>query len=332
MITRRHALGALLAAKAGAQQPLIGEPAGRIAPPEELINAAEFEAMARRKLDSLAFAEIAGSDRKAFDRITFRPRLMVNTMNLDLSLDLFGDKMFAPILAGPAAMQQRYHPEGELATVSGAGAAKAAVVVSGRSSVPFEKIAAAAKTSLWFQVFPEPDASARARDAIARGAKAICLTLGADTNAADWSAIDTVRKGLSVPFLLKGVMSPADAKAAADRGVQGIVVSSYRGRSANGMAATIEMLPAVADAVSGKIPILVDSGFTRGSDILKALALGARAVVVTRPVLWGLAAHGSRGVQTVLELIQTELARDMAMCGNPNLKSITKAVVRVHRW
>jgi isopentenyl diphosphate isomerase/L-lactate dehydrogenase-like FMN-dependent dehydrogenase len=96
------------------------------------------------------------------------------------------------------------------------------------------------------------------------------------------------------------------------------------------MAAPIEVLPAIAEAVAGKVPILIDGSFRRGSDILKALALGARAVMLGRPPLWALAAYGSAGVQTMLEMLQTELARDMAMCGKPNPKSLDPAVVKIH--
>jgi 4-hydroxymandelate oxidase len=96
------------------------------------------------------------------------------------------------------------------------------------------------------------------------------------------------------------------------------------------MAAPIEVLPAIAEAVAGKAPILIDGSFRRGADILKALALGARAVMLGRPALWALAAYGSAGVQAVLELLQTELARDMAMCGKPNLKSLDPALVKIH--
>jgi isopentenyl diphosphate isomerase/L-lactate dehydrogenase-like FMN-dependent dehydrogenase len=96
------------------------------------------------------------------------------------------------------------------------------------------------------------------------------------------------------------------------------------------MAAPIEVLPAIAEAVAGKAPILIDGSFRRGADILKALALGARAVMLGRPPLWALAAYGSAGVQTMLEMLQTELARDMAMCGKPNLQSLGPGLVKIH--
>jgi isopentenyl diphosphate isomerase/L-lactate dehydrogenase-like FMN-dependent dehydrogenase len=126
-------------------------------------------------------------------------------------------------------------------------------------------------------------------------------------------------------------MSPGEAKRAVSAGVQGLVVSNYAMRTPPGVAAPIEMLPAVVDAVSGKAAILMDGSIRRGSDVLKALALGAQAVLLARPTLWGLAAFGAAGVQNVVELIQTEFARDMVMCGRVNIKSIDSTVVKVHR-
>ena len=311
------------------RQTSIGEPPGRIAPARELVNTFEFEAMARRSLNAAAFAEIAGSDRNAFERITFRPRMMVNTTQLDLTTELFGQRLFAPILVGPASEQKRFHPEGELATVRGASAAKTAMVVSGRASYPIQEIAAQPAATLWYQVYPEPDLDAQRRrigEAVDLGCKALCITIGG----ADWSAIDRLRQGLRVPVVLKGIMTPEEARAAIGKGIDGIVVSNYGGQARSGMAAPIEVLPAIAEAVAGKAPILIDGSFRRGTDILKALALGARAVMLGRPPLWALAAYGAAGVQTMLEMLQTELARDMAMCGRPNLKSLDPSLVKVH--
>jgi isopentenyl diphosphate isomerase/L-lactate dehydrogenase-like FMN-dependent dehydrogenase len=244
--------------------------------------------------------------------------------------------MFAPILVGPAALLNRFHPDGELAMVRGASAAKAAMVVASRSSQPVGKIAAEAATPLWFQADPDQDPSAvrsRVEEAVKCGCKAVCLTLGvAGQPSWDWSAIDRLRKGLTVPFLLKGVLSPEEAQKAVERGVQGIIVSSYRGSTGSGLATPIEMLPSIAEAVGGKIPVLIDGSFRRGSDALKALALGARAVLLGRPPLWGLAAYGADGVRQVLQLMQGELARDMAMCGRANVKSVDRSIVRIHRW
>ena len=339
-LTRRQALlgcGSLLAASRPLDgQKLIGEPPDRIAPVQELVNLYEFETMAQRKLDSVTFAEIAGSDRVAFERITFRPRLMVDTTKLDLSTELFGQSLFAPIIVGPVSQQKRFHAEGELATVRGASAAKAMVVVAGYSSYPIEEIAAQAKTPLWYQVYAESDVSksrARVQQAVKAGYKAICMTLGAagDVAGVDWASLDRLRQGIAAPVLLKGILSPEEAQKAVGLGVQGVIVSNYSPRSITGLASPIEMLPSIVDAVGGKIPVLIDGGFRRGSDVVKALALGARAVLLGRPPAWGLAAYGAEGVQKVVELLQTEVARDMAMCGKINIKSLDRSVVRIHR-
>jgi isopentenyl diphosphate isomerase/L-lactate dehydrogenase-like FMN-dependent dehydrogenase len=317
---------------------LIGEPSGRIAPADELVNSFEFEAMAKRKLDSIAYAEVAGGDRQALDRITFRPRMMVNTTKLDMTCDLLGQKMFAPILVGPVSQLKRFHPEGDLAMARGAAAAKAVMVVADKSSYPIEEIAKEPNATLWYQVYPGADIDAvraRADKAIAAGCKAVCVTVGVPTLPEvswDWAAIDKFRKGLTVPVVLKGVMTAEDAKAAIQHGLQGIVVSNYAGNANNAMAASIEVLPAIADAVAGRIPVLADGNYRRGGDVLMALALGAKAVMVSRPAVWGLAPYGADGVQKIMELLHTELARTMAMNGRLNLKAVDKTVVKIHRW
>jgi len=342
--TRRRVLAAypswIAASPLLCAQKLIGEAPGRIPPVQELLNAAEFEAIASRKLDRLTFAEIAGSERSAFDHITFRPRLMIDSRQMDLSSQLFGQSLFTPILIGPLSHQKRFHPEGELAMARGASAAKAVMVVADRSSYPIDQIAARAQTPLWYQVYVEPDMNAvraRVERAVGAGCKALCVTVGGETAGSaltagvDWSAIDRLRKGINVPLVLKGVMSAEEARKAVASGAQGIVVSNYAARSVPGVASPIEMLPSIADAVAGRTPILIDGSVRLGSDVLKALAMGAQAVLLGRPALWGLAAYGAEGVQTVVELIQSEFARDMAMCGQVNVKSLDRSVVKIHR-
>ena len=133
----------------------------RVAPRDELVNVPEFEAEAQRVLSPELFQLVSGSDREAFERITFRPRMMVNCLDLNLSLDLFGVPLVAPILIGPVGDQRRFHPDGELATVRGAAAGKAAVIVSSRSSHPVPALAAAAATPLLFQAFASDRADER---------------------------------------------------------------------------------------------------------------------------------------------------------------------------
>ncbi len=362
-LNRREALvrlGAFLAAsplvRAQKTPKIVGEQPGRIPPLDELINTLEFEPVAQRKLADAGYREIAGGERAGFERIVFRPRLMVNTQELDLTTKLFGDALFTPIIVGPASHQLRFHPEGELAMARGAAAAKAALVVADRSDTAMENMAAeAAKNNgpLWFQVYPEPDLDAllgRVREAVAAGCKAVCLTVGTPYGRAgaggppqvgalkelgyprlDWAYVDRVREAARVPLVLKGIMSADEAATAVERGIDGVIVSNHGGRFVHGVAEPITVLPEIVDAVGGRAPVLVDGGFRRGSDVLKALVFGATAVLVSRPALWGLASYGADGVQTVLELLQTELARDMAMLGAANAGALNREFVKVDR-
>ncbi|MGD9904914.1 MAG: alpha-hydroxy-acid oxidizing protein [Vicinamibacterales bacterium] len=310
----------------------------RVAPRDELVNVPEFEAEAGRVLAADVFRLVSGGDRETYERITFRPRMMVPCLDLDLSLDLVGLSLFAPIVVGPVAEQQRFHPDGELATVRGAGAGKAAVVVSGRSSQPVAAICEAATTPILFQVFATDGgdrARAQAVEAERAGAKAIVVTVDAPDGGgrrprADWSAVEAVRTAVAVPVVAKGVVTPVDATTAVSRGARAIVVSNYGAAGAPGAPSPLEAVAPIVKAVGPDVPVLVDGGIRRGTDVMKALALGARAVLVARPAMWGLAAYGADGVQTVVELLQTELARVMGCCGTPRLAAITSNHVRVH--
>ena len=314
--------------------------AARQAPRDELVNLLEFEEEAKKKLPPATFALIAGGDRALFDRITLRPRMNVPTTDMDLTVTLFGEDHFTPIIVAPIADQKRFHPDGEMATAKGAAAAKAVTIVSSRSSVPLAEIAAVAKPSFWYQVYAsDSGAKAQVQDAIKAGAKAIVITVGASHSAngsrpatptsINWSAVDGIRQGVSVPVIVKGIATPAEATAALQHNVQGIVASNFGGLLAN-KDAMILALPNIVDAVAGKVPVLTDGSFRRGTDTFKALALGAQGVLIGRPVMWGLAAYGEAGVQSVIEMAQTELARYMGMCGKVNLKALDRTAVKVH--
>jgi len=299
----------------------------------------------------MVYSTIAGGDRLAFDRILLRPRRFVNVENLDLTAELFGEKMFTPILVGPAAHQGAFDPDGELAMVRGASKAQATVVISSRSSQPIEKIAAEAKTSLWYQVYPDPDMEpvlTGIKRAVKVGCKVVCITVGTPYRSMEasgapnpnklrpdwnphmsWTIVDQVRQASNVPVVLKGIMDAQEAQIAVEKGVQGIIVSNHGGLVVQGLVSPIEVLTSVVDAVGGKVPVLVDGSFRRGTDIVKALALGARAVLVTRPALWGLAAYGSNGVETVVQMLQSETARTMGNCCKVNLAMLDRSLVRV---
>jgi len=359
--TRRRALQSLGIWAAGSpmvaapqdEPKLQGEPTGRITPRDQAVNVFEVEAVAQRKLAATVYASIAGGDRQAFDRILLRPRRFVNVERLDLTAELFGEKMFTPILIGPASHQQAFDPEGEIAMVRGASKAQAAVVISSRSSQPIEKIASEAKSTLWYQVYPEADMSPvlyGIKQAVKTGCKVVCVTVdtpyrpagaGGAPNPArlpaegnphmSWAVVDQVRQTATVPVVLKGIMSAQEAQLGVDKGVHGIIVSNHGGLFVQGLASPIEVLPAIVDAVGKKVPVMVDGGFRRGTDIVKALAFGARAVLVARPVLWGLAAYGGDGVQTVMQMLQSETARTMGNCCKVNLAALDRTLVRIVR-
>jgi 4-hydroxymandelate oxidase len=143
-----------------------------------------------------------------------------------------------------------------------------------------------------------------------------------------WDSIQRLRDTVKGKLVLKGIMAFEDAKLAADAGIDAIIVSNHGGRVEDGVSATITVLPEIVEAVGNRMPILIDSGFRRGSDIVKALALGAKAVCIGRPHLWGLGAFGQPGVERVLAILRAELRAAMQQLGAPSLKDLTPAMVR----
>lgn len=177
------------------------------------------------------------------------------------------------------------------------------------------------------------DAAASAR------CKAICLTVGVKPSGnpegspvlarPDWKAVASLVSSSPLPVVLKGVNTVAEVRAVLQQDLKGLIISNYGGAPSKVTGPLILQLPELLDVVAG-IPVLVDGGFRRGTDIVKALAFGAQAVVVARPVMWGLAAYGAEGVRGVVEMLQTETARYMAMCGKPRLDMLQRDLLRVH--
>jgi 4-hydroxymandelate oxidase len=355
--SRRKAIGVMGATlSAGmAAMPALGAPEQTLAatpyreptppparvPQGDLVDVLEYETQARLVLGPAKAAPILGSDRTVTDRITLRPRMNIPTRDLDLTSTLFGDQHFAPLIVGPIAGQKRFHPDAEIAMARGASAAMAAMVVSSDASVPLVAIAEAATTPLWLQVYANsPKVKDVLAEASAAKARAVIVTVNAGTSAGgpaapasariDWAAIDAVVKGTSLPVIVKGITRAEDAKEAVARGARGVVVSNYHGGNAAALTGTLLLIEPVVQAVGDRIPVLVDGSFRRGTDIIKALGFGAKGVLIGRPVMWGLAAYGADGVQGVVEMLQTETARYMAMCGRPTLAAVDPSLVRVH--
>jgi len=160
----------------------------------------------------------------------------------------------------------------------------------------------------------------------------IDVSAGTQNPAMDWVFMDRLRKAWKGKLLIKGIDTAEDAKLSLEHGLDGILVSNHGGRSTETGRATIEALPEVVAAVGGRIPVLVDGGVRRGTDVFKALALGAKAVGIGRPMLWGLGAFGEAGVERVLAILQAELKLTMGNCGTQKVADITRAYVAQSPW
>jgi isopentenyl diphosphate isomerase/L-lactate dehydrogenase-like FMN-dependent dehydrogenase len=144
---------------------------------------------------------------------------------------------------------------------------------------------------------------------------------------ADWSYVDRLKRLTRMKVVLKGIDTAEDAALAREHGADGIVVSNHGGRATETGRGTMDILPEAIDAVKGQIPVMVDGGFRRGADIYKALAVGAAAVGIGRPYIWGLTAFGQSGVERVLEILRAELTLTMRQCGSASIKQITRASI-----
>jgi 4-hydroxymandelate oxidase len=303
-------------------------------------------------------------NREAFDAIRLRPRVLTDVSSVDTRLELFGQQLEFPILIAPVAAQGRFHTGAEPESARGASASGATVVVSTFASGRLVDVARAARGRVWFQLYVHRD-RAVTRDLVQRaeaaGCSALCITVDTPVNpmrdrekrlgvqrpytggssggrvspiysdgldpTLTWETVAWIRSFAKTPVLIKGILAPDDGARAASEGLAGVIVSNHGGRNLDTTPATIEALPAVADAVQGRIPLLLDGGVRRGTDIVKALALGARAVLIGRPYLWGLAVDGAAGVQRVLDILRDELEAAMALCGATRLDRITRQLI-----
>ncbi len=293
--------------------------------------------------------------------VRLRPRVLRDVSTVDTTTTLLGHAVAHPVVVAPTAFHRLANPEGEPATARGAAAAGAHYVLSTRSTTSVEQVAAAlAGTPFWYQVYVVRDRELTVElthRAVAAGATAVVLTadvprlgrrlrdvrnhfvlpahlgtvesLDRPGNLADQDAaltfddIGWLAELAGVPVVVKGVLRDDDAVACVDAGAAGIVVSNHGGRQLDGAVSGCEALPEVVAAVGGRAEVYVDGGIRHGTDVLKALALGARAVLVGRPVLWGLAVGGEGGVTSVLRELVAEFELAMALCGCARLGDIT---------
>jgi 4-hydroxymandelate oxidase len=295
------------------------------------------EATARERLDRevlswLVDAAVEGE----WDRYRLRPHVLRDVSEVSTVTTLLGTPLRGPILVGPTAFHDRLHPAAESGTAQGAADAGSLMVWSMRSSRPFEGAG-------WWQVYVLRDRALTldrvlaARDA---GASALGLTgdtpylgtarrgpLGSLDQAPDASLDDVgwLAAETGLPVLVKGVLRADDARACVRAGAAGIVVSNHGGRQLGRAVATARALPEVADAVD--VPVLVDGGIRSGIDVLCALALGADAVLLGKPIMWALAAGGAAGVSACLRALADDLAFVMGLAGVRSLAEIDRSLV-----
>jgi 4-hydroxymandelate oxidase len=348
---------------------------------KSLLCLADFEPLAKERLSRFAYEYVSSGaadeltirwNREAFDQIRLRQKVLVDVEKIDTRVTLFGQEMPHPILLAPTARHRLSHPEGEVATARGAGAAGAAFVIASLSTRRLEDIATVAKSPLWFQLYDlrkERREFVRGvmKEAEQSGCRVFIVTVDAPVDGArnriqrvadqlpgdmdtpyyqkstlapgavlpimgamgsfTWEAVEWLLSQTRLPVVLKGIMNPDDADRAVRTGAAGIIVSNHGGRCLDTLPASINALEPVAQKVAGRVPVLMDGGVRRGTDVLKALALGAKAVLIGRPYLYGLAVNGAEGVASVVNILREEFQMAMALMGRPNISSIDRSVL-----
>ncbi|WZY73704.1 hypothetical protein YC2023_005944 [Brassica napus] len=298
---------------------------------------------------------------EAFTRIMFRPRVLVDVSKIDMSTRILGYPISAPIMIAPTAMHMLAHPQGETATAKAAAACNTIMfqIVSYMASCTIEEVASSCNAVRFLQiyVYKRRDVTAQmVKRAEKAGFKAIVLTVdngiptaeelrrfnflpsegsGVEALASStfdasltWKDIEWLRSITKLPIMVKGILTREDALRAIEAGVDGIVVSNHGARQLDYSPATITVLEEIVHVVGGRVPVLLDGGVRRGTDVFKALALGAQAVLIGRPVVYGLAAKGEDGVRKVIDMLKNELELTMALSGCPTIDDITRNNVR----
>ncbi|NXC09580.1 HAOX2 oxidase, partial [Orthonyx spaldingii] len=304
----------------------------------------------------------------AYKRIHFRPRMLRDVSVMDISTKILGSEISFPVGIAPTGFHQLAWPDGEKSTARAARAMNTCYIASTYSTCTLEEISAAAPGGLrWFQLYIHRNRAAsqqlvqraealsfqglvlttdvpytgKRRDDVRNGfrlpphmkvknlerAFEVCKMSPLDPSVT-WNDIYWLRSLTRLPIIIKGILTREDAELAVRHGVQGIIVSNHGGRQLDEGPATIDALVEVVEAVRGRVEVYVDGGIRKGSDVLKALALGAKCVFIGRPALWGLAYKGEEGLQGVLRILQDEFRLSMALAGCASVSEIGQHLVQ----
>lgn len=300
----------------------------------------------------------------AFRAVSLRPRVMVDVSRRDLSTEVLGRKIALPVMLAPVGLQKRFHANAESASARAAGSAGTIMALSTISSHSLEDVAAAATGPVWFQLYimknpqvtedlvrraersgysalvvtvdlpgdQNPEIDSILRPEVTFGSLAgygidMSNYLPAKSLSFTWADLHWLRSITSLPIVLKGIQTAEDAELCAEHGVDGLVVSNHGGHTVGGARATMTVLPEVVEAVHGRVEIYLDGGVRSGVDVLKALAAGARAVLIGRPMLWGLLAEGEAGVKIGLDILRNELDLAMSRCGVTAVRALEGSLI-----
>jgi isopentenyl diphosphate isomerase/L-lactate dehydrogenase-like FMN-dependent dehydrogenase len=328
----------------------------------------ELEAAARQRLtpeaatyyETTAVHPPARDNERAWAMWRFVPRFGVDVSQVSTTASFFGREVPAPLLLAPCAFGGYAHPDGEWAVARGAARTGTPFVVSSASSKEQTTVPGAASTPCWCQVYvprTDTDVERVVRGAEESGFEAIVVTVDAPIGslrrrgyvpdadehdpfeharpagsplnpAVTWSTLEHIVGLTALPVLVKGVLCPADAEAAVQRGVRGVIVSNHGSRQLEGVVPTAVVIEEVAAAVAGRALVLVDGGVRSGRDVLRALCLGAHGALVGRPYLWALAVAGEDGVDLLLRRYQLELENALALTGCCTIADAGRALVR----
>jgi L-lactate oxidase len=303
-------------------------------------------------------------NQRAWDDYVFTPNRMNGIVRekIDLSVTLFDEKLPHPLIITPFGSHSLHHPAGEVATAHGAAKSGALLCVSSASTISMEEIAKSSTGPKWFQIYLDVDEGI-SRELLQRaksaGFKAIILTVDSIGQGSSdqyealgkprpwlpygnfaagrstefktdlsWKDVEMIRNITGLPVVVKGLTRSEDARTAISAGAGAIQVSNHGGRALDGTPASISVLPFIADEVKGEVPIILDSGIRRGTDVVKSLALGANAVAIGRPVMFGLALGGAGGVDSVLQYFHTETVDTVLHCGVGSIAALSNVHVR----
>jgi isopentenyl diphosphate isomerase/L-lactate dehydrogenase-like FMN-dependent dehydrogenase len=304
---------------------------------------------------------------EAIGRRALRPRVLAGLREVSTEAVVLDLRLSCPVVVAPTGWHGMFHPDGEQGLARAAAAAGVGFCMSTFATCTPAEVAVAAPSAVrFYQIYVFRDhglTDALIGEALEAGFTALFLTVDLaslgprdrerDTGwrmpevpnviraeasgavlddlldpALDWGYVEHLVSRFGVPVVVKGILTPEDAVLAVEHGARGVVVSNHGGRQLDGALPTIDALAAVVDAVAGRLEVMVDGGFRRGSDVLKAVALGAVAVLVGRLPLWGLGAAGEEGARVVLELLRDEIATDLHLVGCGSIASVGRQHVR----